>query len=132
MLSTLSQFSDLIMFDIKSTDNEIHKKFVGVDNSLILKNLEQLSKIHKNIILIIPLIPGINDTYKNIEKIIELALKNNIKEIHILPYHSLGKEKYNQLNKEYSLQELRSPDNDKVDRFKTIIEKNNIKCVVGG
>ncbi len=120
------------MFDIKSTDNEIHKKFVGVDNSLILKNLEQLSKIHKNIILIIPLIPGINDTYKNIEKIIELALKNNIKEIHILPYHSLGKEKYNQLNKEYSLQELRSPDNDKVDRFKTIIEKNNIKCVVGG
>lgn len=131
-LLRLSEFCDLVMFDIKNMCNETHKKFIGVDNSLILKNLEQLSKFHKNIIIRVPLIPTINDSANNIEKTVALALKNNIKEIHLLPYHSLGKEKYNQLNRSYSLSEMKTPSNDNIEILKNIIEKNNIKCVIGG
>ncbi|NFI56641.1 glycyl-radical enzyme activating protein [Clostridium botulinum] len=131
-LLNLSKFCDLVMFDIKNANNEFHKKFIDVDNSLIIKNLETVSKVHDNIIIRIPLIPNFNDSEENIKKVIDLALKNRIREIHLLPYHSLGKEKYNQLNRKYDLNDMKTPNKDKTEYLKEVIEKSNIKCIIGG
>lgn len=51
------ELTDLILFDIKHTDPEVHKKVTGVDNKLILENLNQLIKSEKKFIARIPLIP---------------------------------------------------------------------------
>lgn len=131
-LKEISTYCDLIMFDIKHTDAEIHRSLTGSDNKVILDNLKRLGEIHKNIIIRIPLITELNDSEENIANTVKIAKENNIKEIHLLPYHSLGKEKYKQLGINYELSHLKELEEEMVNSLKTIIEEHNIKCQIGG
>ncbi|MCY6372805.1 glycyl-radical enzyme activating protein [Clostridium ganghwense] len=131
-LKSISVYADLIMFDIKHTNNDTHKKLTGVENKTILDNLNKLSKIHRNIIIRVPLITGLNDSIENIENTVKIAEQYGIKEVHLLPYHSLGKEKYKQLQKKYALENIQSPEEIHVNKLKKLIESYSIKCVIGG
>lgn len=94
---------DLVLFDIKHTDPIIHKEYTGVNNALILKNLNYLCESENKFIVRIPLIPGVNDSIQNMQKITELV-KNakNLVEVHFLPYHKTAGAKYPMVGKEYS------------------------------
>lgn len=131
-LLEISNLSDCIMFDIKHMNNEEHIKLTGVGNKVILENLERLAKVHKNIIIRVPLIKNINDMKENISKIIKFAIKNEIKEIHLLPYHTLGLEKYKLLNKEYNMPKIINFEEEELNFFKEWIEQNNILCKIRG
>ncbi|MBP2630989.1 MAG: cutD 2, partial [Firmicutes bacterium] len=78
---------DAIFIDIKHMDDEIHQALTGVSNQKILENIVQISKLHQNIIIRVPLITEVNATEKNIRAMCEF-LKNetNIKQIELLPY----------------------------------------------
>lgn len=130
-LLALSEYTDLFLFDVKHTDREDHKKWTGVDNNIILKNLEVLAKANKKIIIRVPLIPEINDSVQNIQETINIAKRNGIKEIHLLPYHTLGVEKYNRLQRKYTVP-LEKRDHSFVEELKRMIEDQNLTCVVGG
>lgn len=131
-LKRISKYTDLIMFDIKHMDNEVHKKLTGVSNKIIHSNLRKLSQDYGSIIIRIPLIPGLNDHIRNIEETTKLALELKINEIHLLPYHSLGLEKYKQLGLNYTLGEVAKPNVEEVDKLKEAIESNRVKCIIGG
>lgn len=131
-LKEIANLCDLVMFDIKNTCDSEHKKLTGVSNKLILENLEKLSKIHNNIIIRVPVIPSCNDSRENIKRVSYIANKNNIKEVHLLPYHSLGKEKYNQLQRDYELKSLNNLKESDVEYLKDIVENSGLKCVIGG
>ncbi len=106
----ISNYCDLFLYDIKLTDTNLHKKYTGVHNELIIENLKKLDAIGKKIILRCPIIPTINDTEEHFTKIAEIANSlKNVTEINILPYHSFGKTKYKNLGKEYSLESLDNP-----------------------
>lgn len=90
---------DLFLYDLKIIDNSLHKKYTGVSNVLILKNMETLNKLKKEVHIRIPLIPGITDTTKNINEIISLLQRlPNINKVNLLPYHTIAKAKYDRLN----------------------------------
>ena len=94
----LAEQIDLFLFDIKETDPLRHRTLTGVDSHLILSNLQTLSALNKPVILRCPLIPSINDRTDHAHKIAELAnYYNNVQRVEILPYHSLGLSKYQQL-----------------------------------
>jgi pyruvate formate lyase activating enzyme len=131
-LFNIAKYCDVILFDIKHTDKRIHKEVTGVDYQVIIDNLQQLGKIHNHIIIRVPLITGWNDSPENIENIVQIAKKNGIREIHLLPYHSLGREKYNQLGRKYSLAEIKSPADIVVNNFKEYIIKQQLRCIIGG
>jgi pyruvate formate lyase activating enzyme len=131
-LFNIAEYCDVIMFDIKHTDENIHKQATGVDYKVIVDNLQQLSKLHNHIIIRVPLITGWNDSEENIENVVQIAKKNGIREIHLLPYHSLGREKYNRLDRKYSLEEIKSPEDIKVNQFKEYINNQGLKCIIGG
>ena len=130
-LKELSKVTDTFMFDIKHTNSQIHKELTGVPNEVILNNLKELSKLNKQIIIRIPLIPGLNDDKENISETIKIAKENNINEIHILPYHTLGMDKYKSLQKEYKLNDLEKRDLKYIENLKTMVEKENKKCIIG-
>ncbi len=96
---------DFIYYDIKILDSDKHKEFTGLDNKIILDNLERLSQtIEKNkIILSLPIIPGVNDNTDHIAQVAELAHKLGLTCMRLLPYHALGREKYTELNREYRM-----------------------------
>jgi pyruvate formate lyase activating enzyme len=93
---------DMVLMDIKHTDPEIHKKYTGQDNILILKNLRNLIESGNRFYIRIPLIPGVNDTKENMEKTAEL-LKDarSLERVDLLPYHKTAGAKYAMVGREY-------------------------------
>ncbi|MCD6323145.1 MAG: glycyl-radical enzyme activating protein [Clostridiales bacterium] len=83
--------TDLFLYDIKAMDSDIHKKFTGVGNSRILKNLSRLSRFGIPIRIRIPVIPDVNAKLDEIEKIaVYISKLENIEAVEPLAYHSLG------------------------------------------
>ncbi len=83
--------TDLFLYDLKLMDNELHQKYTGVSNTLILHNLQQLNERRKTIWLRVPIIPTITSTQKNIIDILEYVTNlTSIVHIHLLPYHRIA------------------------------------------
>ena len=96
-------------------NSEIHKKHTGVDNHLILENLQKLANDGREMILRIPVIPNVNDDMENIEKTADFIidkLNGNVRTLQLLSFMRLGEEKYQSLGIPYKMEEL------KIDRKK--------------
>lgn len=94
---------DYIMLDVKLADPGKHKYYTGVDNKLILKNLESLCISYKPFAVRIPLIPGVNDSEKNMRSVAELiGNAPGLKYVELLPYQSTAGAKYPMLNRQYN------------------------------
>jgi pyruvate formate lyase activating enzyme len=89
---------DLYLYDYKHTGNENHKQFTGVDQALILKNLEFLYSRNAQIVIRCPVIPGINDNENHFNGIKLLRNKfPGLRGIEVLGYHDYGLWKYESL-----------------------------------
>jgi pyruvate formate lyase activating enzyme len=89
--------------DLKHTNREKFSAYVKGDADIVLKNLEKLDSMKENIIIRIPVVAGFNHTIHEMRDIIDFATTlNTVSEIHFLPYHTLGTEKYNMLGMEYT------------------------------
>lgn len=94
----LTGLVDLFLFDIKSMNDENHRKFTGQSNELILSNLRFLDSCGATIRLRCPLIPGLNDAEDDLRRIGELAnTLSHVAGIDVEPYHPLGVSKASQL-----------------------------------
>ncbi|MEE9555427.1 MAG: glycyl-radical enzyme activating protein [candidate division Zixibacteria bacterium] len=86
---------DLFLFDLKILNNELHTKYTGVSNELVLSNLERLASSGKKVVVRIPLIPEITDTKENLEGIAGFLGKlDGIRFVSLLPYNKLGEDKF--------------------------------------
>lgn len=114
-------YTDVFLYDLKIMDSDVHEKYKGVTNELIKENLIRLSGSGSRIWLRIPMIGGVNDTDENISATADFLKKNNImpEQIHLLPYHSIGKDKYKRLGIAYD-KCFGVPDEEKLDELKNI------------
>jgi pyruvate formate lyase activating enzyme len=113
ILEHVSQYVDLFLFDLKTLDNEKHVEFTGVSNIPILESLKRLAELRKNVIVRIPVIPGVNDDPEAIRASGSFVSSlGNVREIHLLPYHTTGVDKYRRLGMEYQMKETVPPSAD--------------------
>lgn len=132
-IQEIADYVDLFLYDVKLIDSNKHKKYTGVANDIILANLRKLSSIHNKIIVRIPIIPGVNDDDDNISKIGEFILSlKSVREVHLLPYHKAGVEKYKRLNREYKLQDTLTPDDLKVNELAKKLQQFGLITKIGG
>jgi len=125
-------YTDLFLYDLKIINNHIHKKYTGVSNKNILKNLETLHKNKKDIILRFTIINGITNTEENLRDITNFVSKlNRINEIDLLPFHNV-KEKYQRVGKEYKLKNFQPPTSNEVDKIKSLFEQGGLNVRIGG
>ena len=95
---------DLFLYDLKLIDDTRHRKFTGVSNHLILRNLERLAESGSQIFIRIPLIPGINDDAENLAQTAAfIAGLPNITGIELMGYHDIAAAKYEALGLAYPL-----------------------------
>lgn len=96
-----AEYTDIFLFDIKVTSEEKHRELTGVPFAPIKKNLLLLDSLGKKIILRCPLVPGVNTDEEHIDKIAEIAAElNNLLEVNVMAYHTLGNGKYDALGME--------------------------------
>ena len=132
-LEPIASACDLFLYDVKHMDSAAHKKSTGVDNRIIHENLRRLWAIKKQIIIRVPLVPGINDTAENLAATARLAEEVNAREIHILPFHQLGTEKWHALCRAYAMEETPEPTDDAVQVALEIMRAATKRIVsVGG
>ena len=95
---------DLSFGDLKIPDPEKHRCYTGRSNDRILENLRRLSREADNIILRIPVIPGVNDSREDLEGFARIirTFGNGVKEVELLKYNPLAKSKYTFLDEEYT------------------------------
>jgi pyruvate formate lyase activating enzyme len=85
---------DLVLFDYKATDPETHRRLCGVDNALILANLDLLCSMGCRVALRLPLVPGVNDDDGHLRAIADLLRRYPaIEYAQLMPYHDLGASK---------------------------------------
>ena len=120
--------ADLVLMDVKHTDPKIHKKYTGINNSLILENLKFLCQSSTDFCIRIPLIPGVNDTCENM-KMTALLIKDAkyLNRVELLPYHHTAGAKYSMVKKIFS---PGFDTNKKVNVWKDIFENYNINVTV--
>ena len=103
-------YTDLFLYDLKVMNLQQHKKYTGVSNKPILRNLRKLSELGKGLWVRIPVIPGINDSDQEIEQIgIFLASLPHVDIVELLGYHDIAKGKYESLGIPYALPDILPP-----------------------
>jgi len=133
MIEPLIPLIDTFLVDIKHMNSAKHEEFTTMKNELILQNAVEVAKRASEFIVRVPVIPTFNDTETEIEDIARFAKSlNGVRQIHLLPYHRLGYDKYVGLGREYKMGDIPSPDKDKMNTLKAAAEKTGLKVIIGG
>ena len=130
---TLLPHLDHYFMDIKHVVCEKHKAFTGKDNDLILQNAKILAKEAKHLIIRVPVIPTFNDTPEEISQIAKFV--HEIMpggEIHLLPYHRLGQDKYKGLGRQYTMEHITPPCEEEMQALLKEALKYGLKAKIGG
>ena len=132
-LEKILPFTRLFLYDLKTMNDELHLKYTGVSNRIILENLEFLAEQGKSVRIRIPLLKGINDSENNIEQTICFIKRlNSIGQIDLLPYHTIGKSKYHRLGLEKSMPENAELCTEELSGIKTLFESEGFNVKIGG
>ena len=106
-LEKINTYVDLYLLDYKATGEDLHKSLTGNSGTQILRTLEYLEKQQKKVILRCPIIQGLNNKTEHFSAIREIEEKyDNIIQVELMPYHALGKHKWDILGLDYQLASL--------------------------
>ncbi len=124
--------TDLFLFDVKALDHELHQKVTGVSNRTILANLALVADSGVETIIRVPLIPGVNDGREFDAIANYVAAWRNFRELHILPYHSVGASKYDQLGLAYPAGDTPEDNEAEIQRCAGYAGSLGLRVSVGG
>jgi len=101
---------DHFLMDIKHMDSAKHEQFTGKPNDKILTNARYIAENARHLIIRVPVVPTFNATAEEIREIARFANSlKNVTELHLLPYHRLGQDKYTGLGRRYELDGIAPP-----------------------
>lgn len=117
------KYTDLVLLDIKHIDDEKCRKLVGASNKKELEFAKYLSENNIKMWIRQVLVPGYTDNEQDLLKLKEFinSLKT-VEKVQILPYHSMGKYKWEKLGAKYELENVRDATQEDVEKVKKILE----------
>ena len=128
-------YLDTYLMDIKHTNPVKHKEFTGRTNELMLENAKKIALSGMTQLVIrVPVIPGFNDRVDEIESIARFSNSlPGVEKIHLLPYHRLGQDKYEGLDREYLMGDVLPPTNEKMEILRqAVLKATKLDCQIGG
>lgn len=125
-----AEYIDYFLFDIKIVNRELHKKYAGQYNDLIIDNLTQIARKGYNIVARIPLIPEITDGIDNIMEIISLCKELKIKQSNLEIYHTLGVDKYEEFGVDYLYKPQIERERSYYYHIRDMFIENGIECEI--
>ena len=120
-IERIINLTDIFLIDIKSINEEICKYLTGFSNELELKFIKYVSEKNKRIWIRQVLVPGITDKKEDLIRLSKFLQNINVEKFEFLPYHNLGKYKWEKLAKKYELEDIRVANNEDVEKAKRIM-----------
>lgn len=123
-LKELMKVTDLVMLDIKHIDEDSHVDLTGCSNYNILAFARYLDKIQKPVWIRHVVVPGITDKEETLTNFgTFLKTLSNVEKLEVLPYHTLGENKYEKMGIEYPLKGVPQLSKDEAKKAEQIIRK---------
>jgi pyruvate formate lyase activating enzyme len=108
---------DLVMLGIKAWDPERHRRLTGMDNAPTLAFARRLAGQKRKIWVRFVLVPGLTDDLDDVAGIARFAAGlGNVERVEVLPFHQMGRYKWERLGLEYTLNHVEPPTNELVER----------------
>ena len=125
---------DLFLYDLKCIDEARHLQGTGVSNAGVLENLAQLSKVHDNIWIRVPVVPGFNDIPQEMEAIARVAAgSSSVRQVRLLPYHAGWTAKPERFGKAPPGPARREPPTSQImESFARIFRARGLETTIGG
>ena len=118
----LMKSTNLVMLDIKHIDEASHKELTSHSNERILAFANYLYEKKITVWIRYVLVPGYTDSEEALLGLADfIAPLKNIRAIEVLPYHTMGKQKYEELGIPYRLEGVPTPTKEQVDKAKAVI-----------
>jgi pyruvate formate lyase activating enzyme len=123
---------DLLYFDLKHIDSEAHRRYTGVPLDLILANLRRAGECFENLVVRIPVVPGVNATDQTMTRMFSFLLENTkVRRVELLPFHRLGLAKYEGLGMDYAMGRIDNMSKEDCSPFAEIGRKLGLSVQVG-
>ena len=161
VIESILPYLDQYLLDIKHMNPAKHKEFTGKSNELMLENAKKIACSGQvRLSIRIPVIPTFNDSEEEIRAIARYAKELDeeacrigghragtscsgmekyetgsygIEKIHLLPYHRLGQDKYDGLDRKYLMKEILPPGAEQMEGLKRAAEQESgLACQIGG
>lgn len=102
--------ADLVLLDLKSSDEATHRRIAGVGTSWIYATAEYLAYLRKPTWVRFVLVPGLTDDPANVQGVAQFARQlGNVQRVDVLPFHKLGEHKWRRLKLDYELHDTPTP-----------------------
>ncbi len=123
------KYTDLVLLDIKHVDDEGYKNLVCQSKKGFDEFLEAVQKANTKLWIRHVVVPGITDSEEHIKKLAKIIKEiKNVEKIELLPYHTLGVQKYEKMGIEYKLADVDSMDKEDMDKLQEILN-NELKSL---
>ncbi len=112
------QYTDLAIFDLKEPNPFDYPKLTGVVKRVSDEFVDALQRNNTKMWVRTVIVPGKNDTFEKMDEIAaEINKMNNVERVQLLPYHTMGASKYEELGLEYELEGVPAMSKDKTDEL---------------
>jgi pyruvate formate lyase activating enzyme len=128
----VSKKAGLFLYDLKLMDSDRHRQFTGVGNELIVQNLQILAEAGSNVIVRMPVIPGVNDDGANLDALCSFLFRLQLKRIDLLPYHRIGSDKYRRLGRSYEMEQVNPPTAEQMQAIAARLSAAGFVVRIGG
>jgi len=114
---------DLVLLDLKAMTPDLHKRLTGMENKPVHDFARRLAAARKPIWVRFVLIPGWTDGMSEVERIAGFAAGlGNVERVDVLPFHQMGRFKWEKLRMDYQLRDTEPPSrestNEAINRFR--------------
>jgi pyruvate formate lyase activating enzyme len=121
---------DLVLLDLKAMTPDLHKRLTGVDNQPIHAFARRLAARSKPIWVRFVLVPGWTDDMAEVEKIAAFAAElGNVERVDVLPFHQMGRFKWEKLKMDYQLNDAKPPSPETTKQAVEIFRAKGLKAV---
>jgi pyruvate formate lyase activating enzyme len=118
---------DLVLLDMKAFTLEQHRRVAGIDNGSVIAFAERLAALGRPMWLRYVLVPGLTDDPGEMAQLAQFAAAlGNIERVEILPFHQLGKYKWDKLGLDYQLAATPMPTREQVDAAIAVFAGNGL------
>lgn len=124
---------DCFLVDLKHTNGSKFQEFTEGDLGLVMANLKKLDDLKEHIIIRVPVIPGFNHTLEEMKEIVKLVVSlQSVSEIHFIPYHTLGSEKYKMLGMDFQYSNYKAVSDSEITPYLEFANLKGLNAKIGG